>query len=433
MKIFIRLSSSDTGIYSREPKTANEIRSADSRNKTGTYRAAGGLCRNTELVMVAAQLTMSSRIEIFDKRTISQLAWPENPLAQWTKRYVVPFVTCGPKHFIDNADVEMLVLTGDGLVLPLVVNEGKPGNSDVCSPYAHFVSYTAQELSRRSGVIPALLRMLVRAAQWLFQATRIDRVVYVNNWLLATSPDLDVSKDWLADVTDYLSKRFPDHAVVFRCINPITACGCFEALRMNRYRLVPSRIVYMFEPSKEPYNKNRDRKRDLRLLETGEYAVIDSRELTDEDIKQMTALYRDLYLGKYSDLNPQFNENFFSLVVKQEVVELRALKSDRVVAFTGYYLQEKSITGCTIGYDRRQPVELGLYRRAYALLMRASDQKKKLLNMSAGVGEFKRLRGATPCVEYDAIFDRHLPWHRRLGWWFVQLGVQFSKLARGDS
>jgi hypothetical protein len=43
-----------------------------------------------------------------------------------------------------------------------------------------------------------------------------------------------------------------------------------------------------------------------------------------------------------------------------------------------------------------------------------------MLNLSAGCGEFKELRGGFPAVEYYAVFSRHLSLRRRFAWNLVQ-------------
>jgi hypothetical protein len=50
------------------------------------------------------------------------------------------------------------------------------------------------------------------------------------------------------------------------------------------------------------------------------------------------------------------------------------------------------------------------------ILYDIAAQKGWLLNDSSGAAEFKRLRGAVPEIEYRAVYVRHLPWRRRVGW-----------------
>jgi hypothetical protein len=84
-----------------------------------------------------------------------------------------------------------------------------------------------------------------------------------------------------------------------------------------------------------------------------------------------------------------------------------------------------------MGYDTRRPQELGLFRRGMALQTEHARSRGLPLNWSAGAGAFKHHRGGQPSIEYDAVFDRHLPRHRRIGWqllkaagWFQQRKVQ---------
>jgi hypothetical protein len=42
------------------------------------------------------------------------------------------------------------------------------------------------------------------------------------------------------------------------------------------------------------------------------------------------------------------------------------------------------------------------------------------LNLSAGVGRFKELRGGAPVMEFIGVIDRHLAVERRLPWQLIQ-------------
>ena len=74
------------------------------------------------------------------------------------------------------------------------------------------------------------------------------------------------------------------------------------------------------------------------------------------------------------------------------------------------------MTTPVFGYDTAVPQEIGLYRMLSAVLLRQSAEEGCLLHESAGAAQFKRNRGATAEIEYSAVYDRHLPFYRRMGW-----------------
>lgn len=73
-------------------------------------------------------------------------------------------------------------------------------------------------------------------------------------------------------------------------------------------------------------------------------------------------------------------------------------------------------TAAILGYERSLPQGLGLYRMLFALLIAEAAERELLLNLSAGAGRFKALRGAVPVEEFDVVYDRHLAAHRRVVW-----------------
>jgi|SRR5581483_6954738 hypothetical protein len=373
---------------------------------------------------------MIPRIEIFAADTIDCLHWPANEQAQYAKRYLIPLIKEGPLSYIDNADVQMKALTLDALVIPLVISEERPNNSDVCSPYSHYVKYTLEEMAKwKSRISQCFLKTLLSSVAVVLRATHLDKVVYVNNWLFTTNPCPELSSIQIGKITSYLKRRYPDYAIVFRSINRYTNKHFFDILRENKYKMVASRRVYIIDPSNKSYLKNENVRRDRNLLKSSTYEIVESSEFNEGDIARITQLYRDLYLKKHSFLNPQFNERFFSLTHKENIFIFKALKKNaRIDAFVSYYSNGGVMTGALVGYDIDLPLELGLYRQTFAILMTEAMNRGQLLNLSGGAGLFKIFRGALSCIEYDAVYDYHLPYHRRLAWYCVLAGGIFQHL-----
>ena len=68
-------------------------------------------------------------------------------------------------------------------------------------------------------------------------------------------------------------------------------------------------------------------------------------------------------------------------------------------------------------YDRTQPQKSGLFRmQIMHPVVQVAEPAGLPINLGSGSGRFKRLRGATQAIEYDAVWDAHLPAWRRLAW-----------------
>jgi hypothetical protein len=345
--------------------------------------------------------------------------------------YIASVVRRGPRSYVDNANVRMEALVIDGKVLPLVISKRVEGNSNVCSVYAHYFEYAFQELAKRYRRVPLGLlnapRSLLGA---LLRSGSIDSVVFVNNWLLTTNPSHGLWSAQIAALTAYLTGRYPGSAIVFRSVNPLADLRGHDALQTNGYHLVPSRRIYMLDARNQLYLERRNVREDLRRLRQTSYSIVDRPEDLVPHAPRIAALYRDLYCGKYSQLNPQYNTNFVSLTLGERFLTYRALIEDgRVDAFMAYFIKDGLITASLIAHDLQRPRNLGLYRLAFALMIAEAAQRKALLNLSAGVGDFKMLRGAVPVQEFDAVYDRHLPISRRLPWVGIRMAAGLGRLS----
>ena len=368
-------------------------------------------------------------IEVVDAVNLARLAPFDGP-AGLARRYLASMITGGPARYIDNAKIHMEALVIEEKILPLVISDESEGNSNVCSAYAHYLEYAFQELARRYPRVPGSLlkppRFLLGA---LLRGASIDRVVFVNNWLLTTNPRHGLSAAQIAALSIYLTRRYPGSAIVFRSINPLGDRTGLDALQANNYLLIPSRRVYMLDARDARFLQRSNARNDLKQLRDTPFSIIDDPEILVQHAQRLTTLYRDLYLGKYTPLNPQFNEDFITLTLGERFLTYRALLEDgRVSAFSSYFIEGEVMTAALLGYDLNRPQSLGLYRLAFALVIAEAARRKALLNMGAGSGTFKMFRGAVPIQEYDAVYVRHLPLHRRLAWDAVRTVMRLGAL-----
>jgi hypothetical protein len=161
-------------------------------------------------------------------------------------------------------------------------------------------------------------------------------------------------------------------------------------------------------------------KRDFGLLERHGYIARELHaedELSGAEVARIVELYNALYLTKYSLNNPMFNERFMRLALRRGNLRLVVLQKDgRIDAVLGYFCRNGVMTTPVFGYDTTLPQEVGLYRMLSVVLFHIARENRHLLNASSGAAEFKRNRGAVGVIEYSAVYDKHLPFHRRLCW-----------------
>jgi hypothetical protein len=139
-------------------------------------------------------------------------------------------------------------------------------------------------------------------------------------------------------------------------------------------------------------------------------------------LPQALQLYRDLYLKKYSELNPQLTLKYFEEVHQTGIINFHGYidKNKILKAFSGQFTLDKTITSPIVGYDVSAPQKEGLYIHAAQLALLNKFDQGLLLNLSSGAPSFKRMRGGQASIEYSAIYLKHLPLKRRLPWKVLQ-------------
>ncbi|WP_170328413.1 GNAT family N-acetyltransferase [Ruegeria arenilitoris] len=335
---------------------------------------------------------------------------------------VAQFVDLFARHrseaLIANLSTRVEQLDIGGLSVPMTVNDGGlRGNCYICDPVTGYINYAIEET--RNFVSRPLLRQaligLIHSASPFVRPTGLDRAVQVNNWLFSTNPAPQIDRPTAAALRDNLTARFPDHAIILRSLNTYADASTLSAFRADGFHLLPSRQVYLFDGRIAP-KPQKDMKNDRRLLRRTPYELIANEAFEPRDYARCSALYRLLYLEKYTPLNPQYTPTFIAEMHQRGLIELEGLRGEdgELAAFGGRFQIGHTLTQPLLGYDTSRPQKDGLYRLITALAQQAALENGLLFNMSAGAAGFKRHRGAVPAIEYSAVYARHLPLRQRM-------------------
>lgn len=328
----------------------------------------------------------------------------------------------GIQPFIANAWSQLEVVDYEGHLLPLVLPDVHPQNTYVCSPLGHYVRYARRELELELAQEPFLkagLDVMVRALGRVFECLDFDRVVYVNNWMLSTNLYPELPLDGLHDLHEALCDRYPQRAIVFRSLNPVHHQPLMHRLKQLGYQPVFSRQVYLLDPQQDTHERTSALKKDRRLARKSPFVWCGADTIALTEVPRLKQLYTQLYVGKYSPLNPQFTELFFREALHKRWLNFYVMRhrdTHLIEAVVGYFQCNGIMTTPIIGYNPELPPQAGLYRLISLFLADEAKRQGVILHRSSGASHFKRLRGNQPAFEYNWVYTRHLPLARRWPW-----------------
>jgi hypothetical protein len=320
------------------------------------------------------------------------------------------------RPFVANLAADVALLEAGGCLFPVTVNDAEPDNAWVCSPHTTYAAYAREELQRNvHRALAAPLDLLCRAAGHALARARIDRAIALNNWMLSTNvyPALDrpLLDGVVHEAVRQARRRWPEHALWWRSLNDVQHGDWLAALRALGFTLVASRQVYLFDDLRTAAKRHANLARDLQLLRRTPLARTDGDDFTVADYERIEALYGQLYLDKYSRLNPRYTARFMHDWHAAGLLRFVGFRDDAgaLVAVVGMFAQDGVVTAPVVGYDTALPRSLGLYRLLMASVFEAAMASGDTVNLSAGAAHFKRLRGGAPAIEYSAVLASHMP------------------------
>ncbi|HEX8298019.1 MAG TPA: hypothetical protein VF594_02570 [Rubricoccaceae bacterium] len=339
--------------------------------------------------------------------------------------YLAAMLRDGTVAYVENAPATLHLFEAGSALIPVTtpLAAPHPDLSYVVSPHAHFARYSAEELHKLGNPpAEALLRGLVAGVGAGLRAGGIERVAFVNNYLLSTNlwPPL-VPRD-VHRLRDAVVEAFPDHAVAFRSVDAHGQPGLVGALRAAGFRFVPARQVW-YQDVHAAAGLKRVRK-DLRRLAGHRWRPV---PVTPSEAPRVAELYGMLYLDKYSRLNPQLTVRLFERAIAERWFTFRGFARDGdpangLDAVLGYVVRttgaggERTMTQSVFGFDTRLPLQLGLYSLLSTQVFLEAREHGLAVHRSAGAGAFKAARGAVAVPEFLAVYDRHLQPRRRAAW-----------------
>ena len=384
----------------------------------------------------------------YDVHSLRDLPFSNADLKRLPKdtQTLLAFWTCwmeaGSSAFCSNCSAEALLWVDvtdkeNPLVLPVLVQRQRwPKGSHhhesyTVSLYNHYIQYAIEELTQQpklSKGLRCLITIGLKAVGFWLKHTHVDDVVYLNNLGLATNLYPTIQAKQLTCLHEALRHHFPKQAWVWRSLHAQGQATLKEALVQQGGRALISRYVYHYQPHPSHESKVTTSfpstplrshaktilKRDRLLQEKNAYEF---RKLNRQDIPAIKEHYDNLYLHKYSFLNPQWTSAFYEAGLSSGWLQAWGYESQgRVIAVFAYFGCEGVITTPIFGYDLNLPMTLGLYRLLSLSLMQQAEDLRLVLHQSSGAGEFKHCRGSHGAWEYSVVQCSHLSLWRRLGY-----------------
>ena len=223
--------------------------------------------------------------KIYDDASIDSLPWPATEEGEFARKFLTPLMKNGVRHYVENIDTKLSVLTIDDIVIPLTINDAEYENSYVCSPYSQYVSSGLFVISKmKNALLRKFLSFFVKLMGKGMRSGKLNKVITVNNWLFTTCPPINIDKEKAERIKEFLTKKFPDHAIFFRTIDQQTGSACYNALKAAGFDFIPSRHIYLTHGNDESVFQTRVFKSDLKFLKDSNVGIVKPHEISEPEI-----------------------------------------------------------------------------------------------------------------------------------------------------
>lgn len=349
------------------------------------------------------------------------------PIRPGLEALAVHLARHGLQTFADNVrGAQMQLIRAEGRLLPVIVTTRKAGDCSSTSLIGHHVAYPLEYLAEHRWLGWAA-RLAKRPLAAALGVLGLDETAQVNHWIV-TAPNFQLRQQTWRDIARIVAARHPDRAVLVRGIVPDLAAGQLDALAAAGGVGLPSRRIYLFDPSVRRSGRRMRSVRQhintaLRQIKEGDRRRRVAKLLEEHDYRRMEALYRASYCER-TKLNIAYRAEFFRALATIGEADFAVWEDDsgEIEAFDVAIVDGAQMLWSAFGVAQEHKRAKGLYHLVIARSLKIAFERGGVANLGAAADEYKRLRGGTPTIEWDFVFFDHLPWPRRALWrslaWF---------------
>lgn len=364
-------------------------------------------------------MSSMQKVVLYDSTTIDQFQWPLTEDGQKARGYLYPLIKEGISSYLLNVSTRVLLISDGNLFLPLTVNEREYENSYIASNY-YALKFYEESISKKHPLLLQLQKPFLFLGKNCLKLIKINRTIFLNNWLMTNSLAPKISHQELRPIVDFLKKEFPTHTIIFRHVDVAQKRELLNALKMNQFHLLRTREVFLYDPQDKIYHSSGVRKmirRDSKVLKKYNFTIVPSDEVQEDDYPRILALYEMLYMGKYTKYSPQYTQKFIKMTHQNKMVNYVLLKREGVMeGFFSYFIFNGAMINCLFGYDVTLPHSHQIYKVLTRLVLNKAEELGVVMNDGSGGDAAKEIRGMKATTEYMGLYSAHLPLLRRLLW-----------------
>jgi len=368
---------------------------------------------------------------LYDALNIDQFQWPDTEEGKKGRDYLYPLIKEGVESYLLNVSTKLLLVACNNVFLPITVNEKEYENSYVASNY-YALKFYKETFSQKHPLLLKLQSPFLFLGGNFLKLFKINKTIFLNNWLMTNSLDPKISKEEWGAIMDCLKHEFPFHTIIYRHLDAFLKKDLLSSLKETHFHLLKTREIFFYEPGKKSLHNAEVRKthrRDARLLEKHNYEIIRTDEIEEKDFSRIISLYEMIYLNKYTKYGPKYSEKFLKNTHQKKILNFVALRKNGIIeGFFGYFIFNKGMINCLFGYDVTLPHAREIYCILANLILSETEKLGVVINEGSGGEQAKLNRGLLPHTEYMGLYNAHLPFTRRLMW--EGIAYIYKKLQR---
>lgn len=358
-------------------------------------------------------------IELIDSFSINDFQWPSSESSKLAFYLMKKHVSAEAGYYIENSKHEVILASIANKIIPLVINNGNSSTCYLTSPYTNYISYAKDFIcSLRNLRLKFFLFVFLKIITGIIRKKNLDKVIYINHWLIATGPQLELCKEEIESLLFVLKRKFKDYTFVFKGVRQA------DVKKYAAVDLIPifNRQIYLWDPKNNESLRIRNFRNDRKLLNKKLILFEVTTNAQLQTVEHLHELYNKLYVDKYSTHNCFYSLKWFVQLLNNKAMTVYSAKLDNhIVFFAACFIYKNELIASVIGHDSNISEQYKIYRQWTSYLMLLAEKNNKVLNLSSGSGKFKLNRGCKRESEYELIYFKHLPLHRKISWWLISL------------